>query len=62
MQNTTQAQNTKQVAVHTIYYKYRGKVYTSVTKACTLAQAHYAFKEELNSLNTFTLLRIVANT
>ena len=54
-------QNTQQIAVHTIYYKYKGKMYTSVTKACTLAQAQYAFKEELNSLNTFTLMRIIAN-
>jgi hypothetical protein len=46
--------------VYTIYYKYKGKTYTSVTRPCTLAEATAAFHEELNSLNTFKLLRIVA--
>lgn len=53
MQNTTKA-------VHTIYYTYNNKMFTTTTKACTLAQAQYAFDSELNSLNTFKLVRIVA--
>jgi hypothetical protein len=46
---------------YTIYYKYKRKLYTTTTKLCTLAQAQYAFDTELNSLNTFKLVKIVAN-
>ena len=60
MQTTTQ--NTQQLAVYTIHYTYKNKAYSTTTKACTLAQAHAAFTQELNSLNTFKLVRIVANT
>ncbi len=42
-----------------IYYKYKRKTYSTTTKPCTLAQAQYAFDTELNSLNTFKLVKIV---
>jgi hypothetical protein len=45
---------------YVIYYTYKGQQYTTVTKPCTRAQARAAFDEELNSLNSFTLVRIVA--
>jgi hypothetical protein len=44
---------------YTIYYKYKNKQYTTTTKPCTLAQAKAAFEQELNSLNTFKLVKIV---
>lgn len=47
--------------VYTIYYKYKRKTYSTTTKPCTLAQAQYAFDTEVNSLNTFKLVKIVAN-
>jgi hypothetical protein len=46
--------------VYTIYYKYKRKLYSTTTKPCTLAQAQYSFDTELNSLNTFKLVKIVA--
>jgi hypothetical protein len=44
---------------YVIYYKYKNKTYTTTTKPCTYAQAKQAFYEELNSLNTFKLVKIV---
>lgn len=51
-----------QKTVHTIYYKSKKRktVYTTTTKPCTYAQALAAFNTETNSLNTFTLVKIVA--
>ena len=52
-------------SVHVIYYKYKNKrkskqVYTTTTKPCTYAIALDAFHSELNSLQTFELVKIVA--
>ncbi len=44
---------------YVIHYYYKNKLHTSTTKPCTYAQAKQAFYEELNSLNTFTLVKIV---
>ena len=49
---------------HVIYYKFKNKrkkqVYTTTTKPCSYATALYAFNEELNSLDTFELVKIEA--
>jgi hypothetical protein len=46
--------------IYTIFYRYKRKLYTTTTKPCTLAQAKYSFDTELNSLNCFKLVKIVA--
>ena len=58
-------QQQKQLVQHVIYYKYKNKrkskqVYTTTTKPCSYATALYAFNEELNSLDTFELVKIEA--
>ena len=45
---------------YVIFYTYKGKKFTSVTKPCTLEQATESFHSELNSLGSFKLVRIVA--
>ena len=45
---------------YVIYYKYKGKQFTSVTKPCTLEQAIESFHSELNSLGSFKLVCVVA--
>jgi hypothetical protein len=45
---------------YVIYYKYKGKQFTCVTKPCTRAQAIESFHSGLNSLGSFELVRVVA--
>jgi hypothetical protein len=44
---------------YVIHYYYKNQVHTAVTKPCTRKQAVAAFHSELNSLNTFMLIKIV---
>ncbi len=44
---------------YVIHYYYKKQLHTAVTKPCTYKQAKQAFFEELNSLNTFMLVKIV---
>jgi hypothetical protein len=46
------------IARHVIVYTYKRKRYISVTKPCTYAAAKQSFYDELNTLNTFTLVQI----
>jgi hypothetical protein len=45
---------------YAIHYTYNGRKHCVVTKPCTRTQAVDAFHNELNSLDTFELVRIVA--
>lgn len=51
-----------QLAKHVIYYTFKNKrkIYNTITKACTYDEALAAFNEELNSLDSFTLVKIEA--
>ncbi len=44
---------------YVIHYYYKKQLHTVTTKPCTYAQAKQAFYEELNSLNTFKLIKVV---
>ncbi len=44
---------------YVIHYYYKNRVHTSVTKPCTPKQAVASFHQELNSLNTFMLIKVV---
>lgn len=44
---------------YVIYYYYKKQIHSAVTRPCTRKQAKQAFAEELNSLNTFMLVKIV---
>lgn len=44
---------------YVIHYYYKKQLHTAVTKPCTRKQAVAAFHQELNSLNTFMLVKIV---
>jgi hypothetical protein len=44
---------------YVIHYYYKKQLHTALTRPCTRKQAKQAFFEELNSLNTFMLVKIV---
>ncbi len=44
---------------YVIHYYYKKQLHTALTKPCTRKQAKQAFFEELNSLNTFMLVKIM---
>ena len=44
---------------YVIHYYYKKQLHTSVTRPCTRKQAEAAFHQELNSLGSFMLVKIV---